>query len=278
MKNNAILLGLFFISGSAFSQVGINTSNPQGIFNIDGGKDNPGTGIPTIAQQLNDVTVTSSGNIGIGTVSPTQKIDIHTGGTASTPVTGFKLADGNQSESFVLTTDANGVATWKPITVDYELIYPAGIAAYTLPANTSTPQYTGVKVSLPPGKWKIDFIVALRIPITQNYLPGAQFVRLRLADTDQNNIGINTYSSDAVRPRLASVAIPNSQNKAILTGSLGVNNQTSSDKTYYLYVDNFSSESDLDGNGTTGGEYYRKSIEVIFDAWNETSVSRMRVK
>ena len=36
MKKKIILLGTLIISGVAFSQVGINTANPQGIFNIDG--------------------------------------------------------------------------------------------------------------------------------------------------------------------------------------------------------------------------------------------------
>jgi len=52
------------------SQVGINTPNPQGTFHIDGAKDNPATGTPTAAQQTNDVVITSSGNMGIGTTAP----------------------------------------------------------------------------------------------------------------------------------------------------------------------------------------------------------------
>ncbi len=70
-----ILLPFFSkISG----QVGINTTNPQGIFNVDGAKDNPSTGIPSATQQSNDFVVTSAGSVGIGTTSPdnSAKIDI----------------------------------------------------------------------------------------------------------------------------------------------------------------------------------------------------------
>lgn len=60
-KNHIILLIMFTLSINAFSQVGINTKNPQGIFNIDGGKNNVETGIPSTTQQLDDFVVTSDG-------------------------------------------------------------------------------------------------------------------------------------------------------------------------------------------------------------------------
>lgn len=52
------------------AQVGVNTENPQASFHIDGAKDNATTGVPTAAQQANDVAVTSTGNVGIGTSAP----------------------------------------------------------------------------------------------------------------------------------------------------------------------------------------------------------------
>ncbi|PTT25921.1 hypothetical protein DBR28_17925 [Chryseobacterium sp. HMWF028] len=56
--------------------VGINTVNPQGVLNVDGAKDNPATGAPTAAQQLNDFTVTNTGNVGVGKTVPMEKIDV----------------------------------------------------------------------------------------------------------------------------------------------------------------------------------------------------------
>jgi len=67
---------LLIISGSIDAQVGINTSNPQNTFHIDAGNDNPSNGAPSAAQQNNDVIVTSTGALGIGTISPTTKVDI----------------------------------------------------------------------------------------------------------------------------------------------------------------------------------------------------------
>ncbi|WP_131701441.1 hypothetical protein [Chryseobacterium sp. FH2] len=110
MKKNILLLSMITFSSMALAQIGINTSNPQGVFHIDGAKDNPATGIPTSTQQLNDFALLNNGNVGIGTVAPTNKLDIR-----STTNGAVKIADGTQAANRVLTSDANGVATWKDI-------------------------------------------------------------------------------------------------------------------------------------------------------------------
>jgi len=61
------------------------------------------------------MTIDELGNVGIGTTSPTHKLHIATGGTSATPVAGFKLVDGTQSDKYVLTSDNNGVGTWRDI-------------------------------------------------------------------------------------------------------------------------------------------------------------------
>nr|WP_314498763.1 hypothetical protein [uncultured Chryseobacterium sp.] len=71
MKKTKLLLLMLFYSGfSTFAQVGINTENPQGVFNVDGGKNNAVTGTPTAIQQKDDVVVTASGQVGIGNTLP----------------------------------------------------------------------------------------------------------------------------------------------------------------------------------------------------------------
>lgn len=76
MRKQILQFSLLFITTIFYSQVGINTTNPQGIFNVDGAKDNPLTGTPNTAQQLNDFTVTTTGKVGIGTTSPAEALDI----------------------------------------------------------------------------------------------------------------------------------------------------------------------------------------------------------
>ncbi|SEH49071.1 hypothetical protein [Chryseobacterium culicis] len=66
-----IILSIAIVAYAKFySQVGINTSNPQGMFNIDGKKDNNPIGTPTIGQQANDFVITEDGSAGIGTTLP----------------------------------------------------------------------------------------------------------------------------------------------------------------------------------------------------------------
>ncbi|MCS3530591.1 hypothetical protein [Chryseobacterium sp. JUb7] len=113
MKKKLLLLSALAVVSFVNAQVGINTTNPQGIFHIDGGKDNPVIGAPSIVQQSNDLTVvTASGlgsgsiSLGIGTTSPTQRLDIASG---SVRVRGlFNGVTGTGSDK-LLVTDASGI-------------------------------------------------------------------------------------------------------------------------------------------------------------------------
>ncbi|WP_394673868.1 hypothetical protein [uncultured Chryseobacterium sp.] len=68
--------GCLIFSNVRGQSVGINTINPQASFHVDGSKDNPNSGTPTSAQAANDVVFTSSGQIGVGTLTPAVKIDV----------------------------------------------------------------------------------------------------------------------------------------------------------------------------------------------------------
>lgn len=63
-KTQILLLAMlcFASTPSMKAQVGVNTQNPQGIFHVDGTKDNNASGAPTVAQQANDFIVTPLGN------------------------------------------------------------------------------------------------------------------------------------------------------------------------------------------------------------------------
>lgn len=81
-----IILLSTFISSFAFGQVGINTVNPQGVFHIDGAKNNPASGVPNTAQQADDFTVKANTglgggtvSVGIGTTAPTESLDVASG-------------------------------------------------------------------------------------------------------------------------------------------------------------------------------------------------------
>lgn len=76
-KKSLFLCFIFLITPNIFSQnVGVNTPNPLGVFHVDAKGDNDKNSTPTPSQQLNDFIVTSSGNIGIGTINPEAKLHI----------------------------------------------------------------------------------------------------------------------------------------------------------------------------------------------------------
>lgn len=95
----------------AFSQVGINTTNPLGILHIDGAKDNPASGTPNASQQANDIVATADGRLGIGTLSPTARLELNSGSVNGA----LKITDGSQGIGKVLTSDASGLAIWQSI-------------------------------------------------------------------------------------------------------------------------------------------------------------------
>ena len=71
-----------------------------------------GTGVNAVNIASNTVSVDATNNrVGIGTAAPTNKLEINNGSTAGA----VKIVDGTQADGRVLTSDANGVGTWKPM-------------------------------------------------------------------------------------------------------------------------------------------------------------------
>ncbi|GAA5093283.1 hypothetical protein GCM10023210_23550 [Chryseobacterium ginsengisoli] len=102
---------------SMYSQVGINTSNPRGIFHVDGAKDNATTGIPTATQQANDFVVTSNGSVGIGTNLPNASaiLDVNVDGLSSGSKKGFlgpKAALSSQTDQVTIPSPATGLLVY----------------------------------------------------------------------------------------------------------------------------------------------------------------------
>jgi hypothetical protein len=65
-----------------------------------------------IATSGNNLTISGTGNVGIGTASPSVKLEVNNGTTAGA----LKIVDGTQGVGKVLVSDANGIATWKDTT------------------------------------------------------------------------------------------------------------------------------------------------------------------
>jgi hypothetical protein len=138
--------------------IGINMDNPQGVFQLDGRSSAASIDLVTdppvftIAQQTDDVLITEDGQMGIGTTSPSTRLDIRTQGQSG--VIPLRIMDGSQGSGKVLVSDAQGVATWQtwtPPVVANDEVYPIRIlsqqdfyigtytkannSSFTVPAN-----------------------------------------------------------------------------------------------------------------------------------------------
>lgn len=98
-----LLIEVLF-STTLFCQVGINISNPTGVFHIDGMNN-------TVSQNIitDDVVVDAIGNIGVGIISPAAALDVR----GNNNIDPFILEDGTHNPGRVLTAiNALGDANW----------------------------------------------------------------------------------------------------------------------------------------------------------------------
>lgn len=215
------ILCLTIMSGTtSYSQVGINTQNPLGILHIDGAKDNPNSGTslsPT--QQSNDFIVTSTGNVGIGTINPTHKLEI-----ISSTSPAIRIEDGYQKEGYVMMSDTNGNGQWRATTQAITGNLPTN--GYS--SNVGTKGYTNVSIKLPPGKW----LILTNIVLSANPSP-----------TNGNGTWVRlSWSSSSTSIDHSNITAPlNSGNYlstlGMATGSTIINNTNTVDTTYYLWMD-----------------------------------------
>lgn len=209
-----------FAFGIFSAQVGVNTNTPLGTFHIDGAKDNLPPATPTASQISNDVIVTSAGNVGIGTISPSRKLEIV---SSTTPA--FKLVDGSQNANYVLMSDASGNASWKATTQVILGNFGSGINSAMGPGNF----YIGASITLPPGKWLVLTNIVLKATPTPTGNQGA-WVRIAWSPLQNSNDSTNVIGNLVSGVYVAPTASAN--------GGTLITNATSSNKTFYLNVTN----------------------------------------
>ncbi|MBB6329142.1 hypothetical protein HNP24_000092 [Chryseobacterium sediminis] len=333
---NLILSAALLSSMLTFSQVGVDTTNPQAKLHVDGAKDNPVTGVPTTTQQLNDFAVTSDGNVGIGITAPTapltfprvtgRKISLYNtiitppndhqyngfgmevgslinqasstagkfvwrAGTSSTTsnslmlltgtgnlglgtinpanmltVNGGKIqyTDGTEGDANILTSDANGVASWKPASLsrNYATLSATGVS---VPSN-ATDLYTGTFVDIPAGKWQVSVAMLMSKGsggLTFTAANESWWVRTSFSDSS---------TTLAISPDIISTSnkfsglLPPVSPYNILNGAIIINNTSGATKRYYYYVQYISSS-----NATGNLAFFGSS------AWGEDSIIYERV-
>ena len=234
------------------SQIGVGTQNPQGVFHVDGNKDNNSSGIPSIAQQSNDFVVSSGGYVGIGITNPTRKLDIK-----STTTPALRIEDGTQQAGYVLMSDANGNGQWKALTQSIVGTFPA--TGYTGPVEQYTNIWTNISITLPPGKWLVLTNILLKAnpsPVSGN---GA-WVRLQWSSApnaaNTTNITGSLNSGIYVAPY------------GLASGSSVINNTSTNNTTYYLNL----AGTNVFSNGGSGPVYSGTWDNLGASIWGENSI------
>ncbi|WP_209389803.1 hypothetical protein [Chryseobacterium sp. RR2-3-20] len=293
MKKNIILFAALFISTAAFSQVGINTSTPEGVFHIDSKKNNNNIA-STSTTVADDVVVSNTsgkeGNVGLGTKDPSVKLEIQTGGTSSSVIPGFKLVDGNQNSGYVLTSDTNGVGTWKPSSLKmYVGGFPDSQGAGNMPFAISHP-WANTKgfITLPPGKYRIDLTILLKgINYSTFDLPATDYCFYRFSLTESTVAAPTALTGDFYRvstsgaitygnsqyvsttfygPKVYNSIADRTDKYAIAQGSFFIENRTTGNKTYYVVAGYSKATTD-----------YNTSTQFYFDRvgasnWSENTI------
>ncbi|OJX51849.1 MAG: hypothetical protein BGO88_03725 [Flavobacterium sp. 38-13] len=223
MKTLNIYFCLLFIGLSlhSFSQTGINTTNPLAALHVDPARNTPATGTPTTQQTDDFIVYNNTGNVGIGTVSPITKLHINNE-TANPSIT---ITDGTQGVGKVLTSDANGVATWEtpPITMSAVLgTFPTSSLPVTPTGDANSPIFSTLRIALKPGKWIVN------VGLVFDSLGGATFIQ---------NAYLSSSLSGAITQTNFSHLGPGGSNTSyigVLTGSATFTPDTADNRRSFL--------------------------------------------
>lgn len=137
---------------SAFAQVGINTTEPKGVFHVDAKGNTQGN-----SNISDDVIVDSNGNLGIGTLTPQAKVHIYTDGT----VPGIRISDQSEAAgSMLMFHDDTGMVNWVPKPFSIKRVETKDLRTDFVMNNRDEGDHVeiskpGKGLKLPPGVWMI---------------------------------------------------------------------------------------------------------------------------
>lgn len=159
------ILGIIVISHVSYSQIGIRTANPLGIFHIDG-KGNTPAESPTSLQLADDFIITEEGKALMGQTSVNSsngnaKLIINNGNN----IGAIQIQDGSQKFGRVLVSDNNGVAAWQDLYTGTPI---KGTLTWTPNTAIGNTNWNSIGyLSVPPGSYLIYYkvhLLAERLP------------------------------------------------------------------------------------------------------------------
>jgi hypothetical protein len=256
--------------GSAYDVSFLGKGNDLHVANANSSKSiifSTGTGAGSAPFFNERMRIAPTGNVGIGTNSPTTTFEVNgttkLGGAttivgAATFSSSVTIPTG-ASAGKVLTSDASGLATWSnplPSGQFADLSNSSNYVSITLNGNgsTSSDTYLNSSITLPVGKWDVIFNVLTHSIGTAT--TGNWWIRMGLSTSSSSFINTKSTAqnpTDFPINNLVSgrVAASNSSYDMI-QGHIIINNTSGSAKTYYLWT------SQCDLNGVDGSSTLEK--------------------
>ena len=182
---------------------------------------------------LNGITILENGNVGIATTIPGTKL--HIDATSGGSGTGFRLVDGSQGSGKVLSSDANGNASWATnVSVTPTVLGNLPSSGITM-STLDQKYYTNASITLPSGKWIVSAGTTLSIDPNVIDVDGSLWAHIFICDSsssyanspDLMPVGATAGAGGITRGGMFGMAV----------GQFIVNNTSGANKTYYIWMD-----------------------------------------
>lgn len=153
--------------------------------------------------------------------------------TMNTNTGKVKIADGTQADGRVLTSDANGIASWIQTNSNKAAVnatFPAGGGVNLTTAMGSV--YTNLFIDLPPGKWLVIGTYLMAQGGSSLLSGQSMFVRTSFSSSNVANIG----TGDIIGSGLMSGNVAYPTPFGVINGQNIVNNTSGATKRYYVWA------------------------------------------
>lgn len=161
------------------------------------------------------------GQVGIGTTNPTETL--HVDGT-------FRLVDGTERDTYILTSDNDGVASWQRQSISIiEGDFGAGV---DIPANAGVFLQTRSSITLPPGRYlvNVNMLMTADVQVTPNN--SSFWLRSSFSDSPMV-VPPPEPSADIIGGDFISANLPGSSIFQTFIGSVIIDNTSGANKTYH---------------------------------------------